>query len=201
MVSRAESEDEVRVVKSQKDRTWDSMKEVIGRLRNARKNSDWPQIQDEFAKVNKMIEKNRMLVLQNGIPNFYIKMLVEVEDHVLLALKDKENIKKLKPVVSRALNQMKLQVKKHNEGYKDKIADCRANPEAYEEAQEEEASSSDSDSSSGSDSDSGSSSSDDDSDSDVDEKPKAKPATKAKVRAVFIDLAYVPETGRAFISL
>ena len=168
------------MVKSQKDRKWDSMREGIVRIRNARKNSDWPLIQDEFANVNKMVEKSKMIIIQSGLPLFYVKMLAEVEDHVQLALKDKEGIKKMKPVVSRALNQMKLQVRKHNENYKDDIADFRAHPEKYQEVEEEEDEES---SSSSSDSDSdGSSESGDDSDSDASsesEKPKAKPAAAA----------------------
>jgi translation initiation factor 3 subunit C len=182
-----DSEDEVRVVKSQKDRKWDSMREGIVRIRNARKNNDWPLIQDEFAAVNKMIEKSKMVILQSGLPNFYVKMLVEVEEHVQAALKDKDAIKKMKPVVSRALNQMKLQVRKHNENYKTEIADCRANPEKYVEAVEEsDDSSSDSSSSDGS-----SESSDSDSDeSSASEKPKpkassAKPAAKVLLFVLF----------------
>lgn len=174
-----ESEDEVRVVKSQKDRAWDSMKEGIGRIRNARKNSDWPLIQDEFANVNKMIEKSKMLILKDGLPKFYIKMLAEVEDHVQLALKDKEGIKKMKAVVSRALNQMKLQVRKHNDNYKNEIADFRAHPEKYQEEEEEEESSSEE--SSGSESDSEDSDASSSESEDLNAKPKAKPAAK-KVR-------------------
>lgn len=97
------------------------------------KNNDWSLIQDEFGNVNKLIEKSKMLILKNGIPPFYIRMLAEVEDHVANALKDKEAVKKMKPVVARALNQMKLQVRKHNDGYKDQIADFRSNPGKYEE--------------------------------------------------------------------
>ena len=182
----SDSEDEVRVVKSQKDRKWDSIQEGIVRIRNARKNSDWPLIQDEFANVNKMIEKSKMLILQSGLPPFYVKMLMEVEDHVQLALKDKDAIKKMKPVVSRALNQMKLQVRKHNENYKEGIADCRANPDKYLEVEEEESSSS-----SESDSDSDSDDSDSDSDSDASSEsekpaPKAKPAAKPVAKKVNI---------------
>lgn len=168
--SDSESEDEVRVVKSHKDRAWDSMAEGIVKIRNARKNSDWPLIQDEFGNVNKMIEKSKMLILQSGIPNFYIKMLAEVEDHVQSSLKDKESIKKMKPVVSRALNQMKLQVRKHNEHYKEQIADYRENPAKYADAEDEDSSSSDDDSDSSSD--------DSDSSSDEDIKPKTKPSKK-----------------------
>ncbi|RYG97870.1 hypothetical protein EON65_52225, partial [archaeon] len=122
------------MVKSQKDKAWEGLREGITKIRNARRNGDWPLLQDEFGNVNKMIEKSKLLIAtHNGVPGFYIKMLVEVEDAVQAALKDKEGLKKLKPVVTKALNQMKLQVKKHNDAYKEQIADCRANPTKYEE--------------------------------------------------------------------
>ena len=62
---------------------------ISSHTRNARKNNDWPLIQDEFGAVNKMIEKSKMLILTNGFPNFYIKMLAEVEEHVQTASKDR----------------------------------------------------------------------------------------------------------------
>ncbi|KAJ1423207.1 eukaryotic translation initiation factor 3 subunit 8 N-terminus-domain-containing protein, partial [Ochromonadaceae sp. CCMP2298] len=145
------------------------MQEGIARIRNARKNSDWPLIQDEFAGVNKLVEKSKMLIMQSGLPNFYVKMLMEIEDHVQLALKDKDAIKKMKPVVSRALNQMKLQVRKHNEVYKEDIADCRANPEKYAEVEEVEKSSSESSES-------------EDSDADSESSESVKKPTKAKAK-------------------
>lgn len=169
----------MRVVKSQKDRAWDSMRDGVGRIKNARKTSDWSVIQDEFASVNKMIEKSKMLILKDGLPNFYIRMLAEVEDHVQLALKDKEAIKKMKAVVSRALNQMKLQVRKHNDTYKTEIADFRANPEKYAEADEESSAEESSDDSSDDDSDEDDSSSEEEV---VKAKPKAKAAPTKKVR-------------------
>lgn len=190
LIFSSESEDEVRVVKSQKDRKWDSMKEGIAKIRNAKKNNDWSLIQDEFANVNKMVEKSKMLIIQSGLPNFYVKMLVEVEDHVQAALKDKEAMKKMKPVVTRALNQMKLQVRKHNENYKEQIADCRANPDKYQEIEEESSSEEDEESSSESDSSDSGEESDDESEksssSDEEEKVKAKPVQK-KVTSAYYD--------------
>ncbi len=61
-------------------------------------------------------------------------MLAEVEDHVVAALKDKEAIKKLKQAPARSLNQLKLQVRKHNDNYRSDIADFRSNPLKYEES-------------------------------------------------------------------
>jgi translation initiation factor 3 subunit C len=134
-----ESEDEVRVARSQKDRAWDGMREAITKIKNARKNADWPMVQDEFANVNKLIEKSKMLIIQSGFPKFYIKMLMELEEHVAVAAKDKEAIKKMKSIVARALNQLKLQVRKHNEQYRAQIDECKADPSKFDEAVAEEA--------------------------------------------------------------
>lgn len=124
------------MARSHKDRAWDSMRDSITKIKNARRNADWPQVQDEFANVNKQIEKSKMLILQSGFPNFYIKMLMELEENVATAAKDKETIKKMKPVVSRALNQLKLQVRKHNEQYREKIDECKKDPSKFDEVEE-----------------------------------------------------------------
>lgn len=168
----------MRVVKSQKDRAWDTMLESIVRIRNAKKTNDWSVIQDEFDEVNRMIEKSKMLITKNGIPKFYIKMLTEVEDHLWATMKDKDLMKSVKPVIGRAINRMKLTIKKHNKNYEEQIIDCRAHPEKYEEdvASKPEDSSEDEDSDDDDDS--------DDSESEEEEKPKAKSkAKKEKVKS------------------
>ena len=136
--SDSESDDEVRVVRSQKDKAWDSMLDGITKIKNAKKMNDWSAIQDEFEAVNKMIEKSKMLIAKNGIPKFYIKMLADVEDHVNNSLKDKETYGKMKPLMKKALDRMKLTVKKHNKQYEEQINDFRQHPEKYEEAEVEE---------------------------------------------------------------
>jgi translation initiation factor 3 subunit C len=164
-------------VKSGKDRAWDTMLEGIVRIRNAKKTNDWSVIQDEFDEVNRLVEKSKMLITQNGIPKFYIKMIAEVEEHLWATMKDKDLMKNVKPVIGRAINRMKLTIKKHNKNYEEQIADYRANPEKYEEEVVAEDDSSDDDDS---DDDEEDDDSDSDSDSDEEEKPKSKP----KVRKV-----------------
>lgn len=127
----------MRVVKSQKDRAWDSMREGIARIKNAKKTNDWSLIQDEFDRVNKMIEKSKMLILKNGLPGFYIRMLAELEDYLGETLQDKEGVKRMKPTVKKALDRMKLSLKKHNKGFEKEIADFRAQPDKYTEAEDE----------------------------------------------------------------
>ena len=163
-------------MKSGKDRAWDTMLEGIVRIRNAKKTNDWSVIQDEFDEVNRLVEKSKMLITQNGIPKFYIKMIAEVEEHLWATMKDKELMKNVKPVIGRAINRMKLTIKKHNKNYEEQIADYRANPEKYEEdvVAKDDDSSDDGDDSDEDDDDDD----DSDSDSDEDEKPKSKPKTR-----------------------
>ena len=152
------------------------MLEGIVRIRNAKKTNDWSVIQDEFDEVNRLVEKSKMLITHNGIPKFYIKMIAEVEEHLWATMKDKELMKNVKPVIGRAINRMKLTIKKHNKNYEEQIADYRANPEKYEEdvVAKDDDSSDDGDDSDEDDDDDD----DSDSDSDEDEKPKSKPKTR-----------------------
>ena len=158
-----ESEDEVRVVRSQKDKAWDSMRDAIGRMRSAMKINDWSIILDEFKVTNKLIEKSKMLIIQNGMPKFYIKMLGDLEDFLVSTLKDKEGIKKMKAQIAKSFNTMKLTLRKHNKTYEDEIAAYRANPADYVEVEDTKASSSEEDESSEEESEG-----DSDEDSDVD---------------------------------
>jgi translation initiation factor 3 subunit C len=162
-------------VKSQKDKAWDSMRDSIKRLRSAMKINDWSAILDEFKNTNKIIEKSKMLILKNGLPKFYVKMLMDLEDFLVETLKDKEAIKKMKKEIGKAFNTMKLSLRKHNKDYENEIAACRANPTEYVEAsssESEDSSEEDEDSDEDEDED------DDDSDSDSSEEPVKKPAAK-----------------------
>jgi len=138
--SDSDSGDERRVVKSQKDRAWDTIKEANVKIYDALKINDWSRVQDEYNIVNTKVEKSKMLTIQYGLPPFYIKMLVDLEDAVQAVKKDKEAIKKMKPAISKSFQQIRLQLKKHNElpEYKDKVEDCRQHPEKYKEVVVEE---------------------------------------------------------------
>ena len=92
--------------------------------------------------------------------------MAELEDSLDVALKDKEAQKKMSKANGRALNRMKLQLRRHNKEFEAKIAEYRANPDAEEESA---SSSSSEESSSSEDESSSDESSDEES---VKEKPK-----------------------------
>ena len=126
--SDSDSDEEKRVVKSHKDKAWESMGEGVIKIRNSMKINEWSMIYDEFGKVNALVEKGKA---KNGIPKFYIKMLGDLSDFVVASIKDKEAVKKMKKPTAHALNQMKLAIRKQCDKYRAEVDEYKANPEAF----------------------------------------------------------------------
>lgn len=158
------SDDEKRVVKSGKERALDNFQKRIKALRGHMKQADYYAIQTEFDDLMKDMVKAKQY-LAEGVPKPLVRILCDLEDYVALKLQDKVAFKKLSARQGRALNRMKLTLKKHNKAYKVVMDVYRQNPMESDEDDDddddvrEEKDDSDSDSSSSS---SSSSSSDDD---------------------------------------
>eukprot|EP00585_Thalassiosira_rotula_P007583 CAMPEP_0196148232 /NCGR_PEP_ID=MMETSP0910-20130528/27293_1 /TAXON_ID=49265 /ORGANISM="Thalassiosira rotula, Strain GSO102" /LENGTH=1019 /DNA_ID=CAMNT_0041410875 /DNA_START=161 /DNA_END=3222 /DNA_ORIENTATION=+ len=178
MDSDSDSEESVRVVKSARTRAFEAFETHVTSLRNALKNSDHKTLMEEFESLSKaMIKSKKVFENNGGIPRFLVRMLCDLEDHVAKSLADKASFKKLKPAQGRALNRMKLSLKKFNEPYRGIMEEYRKNPVISESDGDSDStsSSSDSDDDSDSDSDSTGSSSSSSSDSSA---SQAKKATK-----------------------
>ena len=59
------------------------------------------------------VDKVKTHIQKEGLPRFYIRTLAELEDCLDVALKDKEAQKKMSKANGRALNRMKLQLRRH----------------------------------------------------------------------------------------
>lgn len=133
----SDSEDEVRVVKSAKTRAYETFEMHISAIRNAMKINDWTKIQSEFDELSKAISKSKTLLeKQGGVPSFFVRMLCDLEDFLKLSLSDKTAIKKMKPVNGRALNRMKLTLRKHNKEYEQVMTEYRKNPIVSSDSEE-----------------------------------------------------------------
>lgn len=176
MDSESESEDEVRVVKSAKERAFEQFETHVSAIRNAMKIKDHPKISSELDELIKKVTKAQTLINRHGgIPRFFVRLLCDLEDFVAENLADKVTFKKMKPANGRALKRMKLTLNKHNRQYVKIMEEYRKNPVESSSSDEESSDDSDSD-----DSDSDSDS-DDDTDSDSDDSAPAK-KTKAPVK-------------------
>eukprot|EP00578_Thalassiosira_sp_NH16_P014065 CAMPEP_0181105740 /NCGR_PEP_ID=MMETSP1071-20121207/16152_1 /TAXON_ID=35127 /ORGANISM="Thalassiosira sp., Strain NH16" /LENGTH=432 /DNA_ID=CAMNT_0023189085 /DNA_START=96 /DNA_END=1390 /DNA_ORIENTATION=- len=173
MDSDSDSEESVRVVKSAKTRAFEAFETNVKSLRNAMRIQDHKTLMEEFDTLTKsMIKSKKVFESNGGIPRFLVRMLVDMEDHVARCLGDKAAFKKLKPAQGRALNRMKLGLKKFVEPYKGIMAEYRKNPVISESEASDDDSSSSSSSSDDEDSDDDDGSSSSSSDSSAPKKKK-----------------------------
>mmetsp|Transcript_40815 Transcript_40815/g.73574 ORF Transcript_40815/g.73574 Transcript_40815/m.73574 type:complete len:987 (-) Transcript_40815:491-3451(-) len=179
MDSDSDSEESVRVVKSARTRAFEAFETYVTALRNAMKNQDHKTLMEEFDILTKAMAKSKKVFeINGGIPRFLVRILCDLEDHVQKMMSDKAAFKKLKPAQGRALNRMKLSLKKFNETYKGIMEEYRKNPVISES----EGSKSSSSSSSSSDSDK--EDSDDDSSSSSSSSSASEAVAKKKKAAV-----------------
>lgn len=169
----SDSEEEARVVKSAKDRAWESFTTHVTCIRNAMKINDWRTIQSEFELLTKNMDKAKNLIQKHGgVPRFFVRLLCDLEDFLASSLKNRAAIKKMSPTQGRSLNQMKLKLRKNNKQYENIMEEYRKNPVVSSSSESEDSSDDDSDSSSDEDSDSDSES-EDESDKDSDSNDKS----------------------------
>lgn len=176
------------MVKSAKTRAFEAFESTVKALRNAMRINDHQKLMEEFEVLSKAISKSTKVFADNGgIPRFLVRIMCDLEDHVQKSLADKKSFKSLKPVQGRALNRMKLSVKKYKETYGDIMEEYRKNPVVSSDSSAAKSSSSSSSSDS---SDSEEEEGEKDSDSDSDDSSSsssssssgAKKKTKTKVK-------------------
>ncbi|KAL3896065.1 MAG: hypothetical protein SGPRY_013357 [Prymnesium sp.] len=69
-----DSDDEKkRVVRSQRDKKWEAMVDMISQLKNDMKINDWNALEKTFASLEKALAKAHQLVAREGTPVFYFK--------------------------------------------------------------------------------------------------------------------------------
>lgn len=121
-------EDDRRIVKSSKDKKTDDMRQIIATIANARKIRDWVVIQSEFDKITKLYQKSQSTISVNGVPRFYVRFLVQLEDYIKLEQNNKVELKKLNGLSSRAFNAIKQTLRKYIRNFEDDMNRFRKNP-------------------------------------------------------------------------
>ncbi|VEL29831.1 unnamed protein product [Protopolystoma xenopodis] len=128
-------EDEKRVVRSAKDKRYEEMQTVIRNLNNHKKIKDMGSIFKDFEDLIKVYEKSKKMNYIEGVPNFYIKHIADLEDFVNESWESRKNLTK---GTANALTKLKQRVKRYNRDFEQAIKLYRENPDAYREDVEEE---------------------------------------------------------------
>jgi hypothetical protein len=112
-------EDEKRVVRSEKDKRFEAIRQVITKIKDKMRIKDFISISDEFDNLGKEFEKAKKVVDKEGIPIFYIRICYVLEQFVNTITNDEK--KSMKKDNSTAFNKIKQRIKKHNKTIEDKI--------------------------------------------------------------------------------
>lgn len=110
----SESEDEgPRVVKSHRDRMFDELVVLVRGTRAHMTGNLWSDIQTDFDKILKLLQKMNQIIAKEGLPKFYIKLVGDLEDQLTTLAANKEEVRKMKSAHAKALNAMKQKLRKY----------------------------------------------------------------------------------------
>ncbi|XP_068747600.1 eukaryotic translation initiation factor 3 subunit C-like [Montipora capricornis] len=141
-----DEEETKRVVRSQKDKRFEGLTNSIKQLKNHKKIKDVSKVLTQFENLGKAFTKAKAVVDKEGIPQFYIRCLTELEDFVKENWEDTEGRKKLSKVNARALATLRQKLRKYNKDFEEEIVKYRENPvQSGESGEEDTASASDDD--------------------------------------------------------
>ncbi|CAH3149908.1 unnamed protein product [Porites lobata] len=133
-----DEEETKRVVRSQKDKRFEELTNSIKQLKNHKKIKDISKVLTEFENLGKAFSKAKAVVDKEGIPQFYIRGLAELEDFVKENWEDTEGRKKLTKINARALATLRQKLRKYNKDFEGEILKYRENPVASGESDQGE---------------------------------------------------------------
>ncbi|KAI7857076.1 eukaryotic translation initiation factor 3 subunit 8 N-terminus-domain-containing protein [Circinella umbellata] len=126
-----------RQVKSALDKRLDEMNSSIKAIENGQKNNDWNLISTEFDKLTASVNKATSGFDAISVPKFYIKTIVEIENMLQEAPKEKGGNKKKGGAAAKGLNNTKQKMRKITKQYEQLIAEYKKDPEAFMVEKEE----------------------------------------------------------------
>ncbi|XP_076800416.1 eukaryotic translation initiation factor 3 subunit C-like [Clavelina lepadiformis] len=130
-----DEEETTHVVLSAKEKCWEGLKDIIKLMQNVKKIRDMSKLLDEFENITKFYNKSKAVILKEGIPRFYIKILVETEDYVNELWQDKEARKKMSKPNSKAHGTLRQKIRKYLRDFEKEVTDYRENPDVDEKEQ------------------------------------------------------------------
>jgi len=130
-VTSSSSEDEGgRVVQSAKQRALSQFDKLGSAIKLASSSGNHVSLMEGYENLMKAVGKNKVT---GGIPRSVVKNMCDVEDLVTVALADKASFRKLAPKQGRALNRLKLALRKNAKTFGPIMKEYRANPIVDEE--------------------------------------------------------------------
>jgi translation initiation factor 3 subunit C len=121
-----------RVVRSQKEKRFEELTNIIKSIKNHKKIKDIGSILSSFEDLTRAYTKAQPIILkeENGvIPKFVIRALMELEDFINLTWDDKDGRKNLSKNNGKALGTLRQKFRKYVKDFESEIKKFRENPE------------------------------------------------------------------------
>uniref|UniRef100_A0A673G9J8 Eukaryotic translation initiation factor 3 subunit C n=1 Tax=Sinocyclocheilus rhinocerous TaxID=307959 RepID=A0A673G9J8_9TELE len=131
-------EDTKRVVRSAKDKRFEELTNIIKTIRNAMKIRDMSKCLEEFEQLYRAFLKSKTIVDKEGVPQFYIRLLADLEDYLNQLWEDKEGKKKMNKNNAKALSTLRQKIRKYNKDFETEIVSYKENPEQSAEEEEKD---------------------------------------------------------------
>uniref|UniRef100_A0AAY4DHH6 Eukaryotic translation initiation factor 3 subunit C n=1 Tax=Denticeps clupeoides TaxID=299321 RepID=A0AAY4DHH6_9TELE len=120
-----EEEDTKRLVRSAKDKRFEELTNLIKTIRNAMKIRDMSKCLEEFEQLCRAFLKSKTIVDKEGVPQFYIRLLADLEDYLNQLWEDKEGKKKMNKNNAKALSTLRQKIRKYNRDFESEIANYK----------------------------------------------------------------------------
>lgn len=134
--------DDKRVVRTEKEKRFESLNIIIKQIRNAKKIRDFNKMLTSYEDLSKAYEKAKSVIAKEEkgvVPRFYIKILVEMEDMINETWEDTAGRKSMSKLNGKSLSAMRQKLRKYiRENFLTEATKFRENPEEGEEEEEEE---------------------------------------------------------------
>lgn len=133
-----DEDDTKRVVRSAKDKRFEILQNTIKMMKNSMNINDISKIMTEYENLTRDYEKSKNVIQKEGVPNFYVKCLADLEDYIQKQWEDTEARKKLSKLNAKALASLRQKLKKYNRDFETEINEYKEDPSKFDEVEEEE---------------------------------------------------------------
>lgn len=125
-------------MRSEKDKRYEELRNIIKTMKNHKKIKDMAQVLTDFEGLGKCFDKARKVVDREGIPRFYVRCLVELDDFVNECWEDREWRKTISKNNAKGLTTLRQKLKKYCRDFEDDMAKYRETPDEGEGDDDEE---------------------------------------------------------------
>ena len=131
------------MVKSAKEKRYESLHSIIKTIRNSKKINDFNKMETSFQELCKAYDKARPVILKEEVdgktPKFYLRILVEMDDLINKTWEDKDLRKNMNKNNSKSLGALRQKLRKYiRTDFDDEVAKFREAPDEEEEEEQEE---------------------------------------------------------------